>query len=239
MAIVKDARVASITPRVTEAYEAHEYTPGEVLSASVLNTTETGLAKTNAAVRALEQPTIKVNTLEAGELASASYANGEFTFNVPKGDTGAQGEQGPQGIQGPKGDKGDTGDVGPQGPQGATGETGPQGPKGDKGDKGETGAQGEPGPKGDTGTAGAKGEKGDKGETGAAGKNGASVRVSATAVTASSQNPLTGLTPSNDVLPVAQGDLVLDLTTSAIYSITAVDGTNYTVGAAVGMLTQE
>ena len=132
MAIVKDARVASITPRVTEAYEAHEYMTGEVLSASVLNSTEVGLAKTNAAVRALEQPTIKVNTLEAGEPASASYANGEFTFNVPKGDTGAQGEQGPQGIQGPKGDKGDTGDVGPQGPQGATGETGPQGPKGDK-----------------------------------------------------------------------------------------------------------
>ena len=233
MAIVKDARVASVTPRVTEAYEAHEYTPGEVLSASVLNTTETGLAKTNAAVRALEQPTIKVNTLEAGEPASATYANGEFTFNVPKGDTGAQGEQGP------KGEKGDKGDTGAQGPKGDTGATGPQGPKGDKG---ETGAQGEPGPKGDAGAAGAKGEKGDKGETGAkgatgaAGKNGASVRVSATAVTASSQNPLTGLTPSNDVLPVAQGDLVLDLTTSAIYSITAVDDTNYTVGAAVGNL---
>lgn len=233
MAIVKDARVASVTPRATEAYEAHEYTTGEVLSASVLNTTETGLAKTNAAVRALEQPTIKVNTLEAGEPASATYANGEFTFNVPKGDTGAQGEQGP---------KGEKGDTGAQGPKGDTGATGPQGPKGDKGDKGETGAQGEPGPKGDTGAAGAKGEKGDKGDAGAkgaageAGKNGASVRVSATAVTASSQNPLTGLTPSNDVLPVAQGDLVLDLTTSAIYSITAVDGTNYTVGAAVGNL---
>lgn len=233
MAIVKDARVASVTPRVTEAYEAHEFTTGEVLSASVLNTTEIGLAKTNAAVRALEQPTIKVNTLEAGEPASATYANGEFTFNVPKGDTGAQGEQGP------KGEKGDKGDTGAQGPKGDTGATGPQGPKGDKG---ETGAQGEPGPKGDAGAAGAKGEKGDKGETGAkgatgaAGKNGASVRVSATAVTASSQNPLTGLTPSNDVLPVAQGDLVLDLTTSAIYSITAVDDTNYTVGAAVGNL---
>lgn len=194
MAIVKDARVASVTPRATEAYEAHEYTTGEVLSASVLNTTETGLAKTNAAVRALEQPTIKVNTLEAGEPASATYANGEFTFNVPKGDTGAQGEQGP---------------------------------KGDKGDKGETGAQGEPGPKGDTGAAGA------------AGKNGVSVRASATAVTASSQNPLTGLQPSNSVIPVAIGDLVLDMTTSQMYVITAVDGTNYTVGAAVGNLTQE
>ena len=230
MAIVKDARVASVTPRVTEAYEAHEYTPGEVLSASVLNTTETGLAKTNAAVRALEQPTIKVNTLEAGEPASASYANGEFTFNVPKGDTGAQGEQGPKGekgdtgAQGPKGDKGDTGDVGPQGPQGEKGETGAQGPKGDKGD---------------TGTAGAKGEKGDKGDTGAAGKNGASIRASATAVTASSRNVLTGLQPGNSVTPVAIGDLVVDLTTSSMYCITAVDGTHYTVGAAVGKLIQE
>lgn len=221
MAIVKDARVASVTPRATEAYEAHEYTTGEVLSASVLNTTETGLAKTNAAVRALEQPTIKVNTLEAGEPASATYANGEFTFNVPKGDTGAQGEQGP------KGEKGDTG---------------AQGPKGDKGEKGETGAQGEPGPKGDTGAAGAKGEKGDKGDAGAAGaagKNGVSIRASATAVTASSQNPLTGLQPSNSVIPVAIGDLVLDMTTSQMYVITAVDSTNYTVGVAVGNLTQE
>lgn len=239
MAIVKDARVASVTPRVTEAYEAHEYTPGEVLSASVLNTTETGLAKTNAAVRALEQPTIKVNTLEAGEPASASYANGEFTFNVPKGDTGAQGEQGP------KGEKGDKGDTGAQGPKGDTGATGPQGPKGDKG---ETGAQGEPGPKGDTGAAGAKGEKGDKGDTGdtgakgatgAAGKNGVSIRASATAVIASSRNVLTGLQPGNSVTPVAIGDLVVDLTTSSMYCITAVDGTHYTVGAAVGKLIQE
>ena len=233
MAIVKDARVASVTPRATEAYEAHEYTTGEVLSASVLNTTETGLAKTNAAVRALEQPTIKVNTLEAGEPASATYANGEFTFNVPKGDTGAQGEQGP---------KGEKGDTGAQGPKGDTGATGPQGPKGDKGEKGETGAQGEPGPKGDTGAAGAKGEKGDKGDAGAAGaagKNGVSIRASATAVTASSQNPLTGLQPSNSVIPVAIGDLVLDMTTSQMYVITAVDSTNYTVGVAVGNLTQE
>ena len=233
MAIVKDARVASITPRVTEAYEAHEYTPGEVLSASVLNTTETGLAKTNAAVRALEQPTIKVNTLEAGELASASYANGEFTFNVPKGDTGAQGEQGPKGekgdtgAQGPKGDKGDTGDVGPQGPQGpqgATGETGPQGPKGDTGD---TGPQGE------------KGEQGEQGPAGATGARGPGWFSSPTAVTASSQNALTGLRPSNDVIPAAIGDQVVDLTTSQVFVITAVDGTNYTVGAAVGMLIQE
>lgn len=236
MAIVKDARVASVTPRVTEAYEAHEFTTGEVLSASVLNTTEIGLAKTNAAVRALEQPTIKVNTLEAGELASASYANGEFTFNVPKGDTGAQGEQGPKGekgdtgAQGPKGDKGDTGDVGPQGPQGpqgATGETGPQGPKGDTGD---AGSQGE---KGEQGDPGAQGEQGPAGATGARGPGWFS---SPTAVTASSQNALTGLRPSNDVIPAAIGDQVVDLTTSQVFVITAVDGTNYTVGAAVGTL---
>lgn len=230
MAIVKDARVASVTPRATEAYEAHEYTTGEVLSASVLNTTETGLAKTNAAVRALEQPTIKVNTLEAGELASASYANGEFTFNVPKGDTGAQGEQGP---------KGEKGDTGAQGPKGDTGATGPQGPKGDKGDKGETGAQG---PKGDTGDAGPQGEKGEQGDPGAQGPAGATGArgpgwfSSPTAVTASSQNALTGLRPSNDVIPAAIGDQVVDLTTSQVFVITAVDGTNYTVGAAVGTL---
>lgn len=227
MAIVKDARTTSATPRATDAYEAHEYTTGEVLSAAVLNATEVGLAKTNAAVRALEQPSIVVNTLEAGESASATYANGTLTLNVPKGDTGAQGEPGSQGIQGPKGDKGETG---PQGPQGATGATGPQGPKGDTGD---TGPQGE---KGEQGDPGAQGEQGPAGATGARGPGWFS---SPAAVTASAQNALTGLKPSNDVIPVAIGDQVIDLTTSQVFVITAVDDTNYTVGAAVGMLTQE
>ena len=85
-------------------------------------------------------------------------------------------------------------------------------------------------PKGD------KGDTGEQGPAGAAGKNGASIRVSASAVTASSTNALTGLTPSNDVLPVAVGDIVLDATNKAVYAITAVDETNYTVGASLATL---
>lgn len=221
MAITKDVRTATAAPRATDKYEAHEWQAGEVLSASTLNATEQALAKTNAGVRALEQPSITVNTLEAGEPASASYAGGTFTFNIPKGDTGATGAQGPQGVQGPKGD---------------TGATGPKGDKGDKGDQGETGATGPQGPKGDQGDAGPQGERGEQGPAGAAGKNGTCFRISATAVTASSQNPLTNLTPADDVIAVAQGDIVLDATTSALYCISAVDEDNYTVGAAVATL---
>lgn len=239
MAITKDVRTAAAAPRATDKYEAHEWQAGEVLSASTLNATEQALAKTNAGVRALEQPSITVNTLEAGEPASASYAGGTFTFNIPKGDTGATGAQGPQGVQGPKGDtgatgpKGDKGDKGDKGEQGETGATGPQGPKGDQGD---AGPQGEKGDKGDAGAAGAQGERGEQGPAGAAGKNGTCFRISATAVTASSQNPLANLTPAKDVIAVAQGDIVLDATTSAMYCISAVDETNYTVGAAVATL---
>ena len=221
MAITKDVRTATAAPRATDKYEAHEWQAGEVLSASTLNATEQALAKTNAGVRALEQPSITVNTLEAGEPASASYAGGTFTFNIPKGDTGATGAQGPQGVQGPKGD---------------TGATGPKGDKGDQGDAGPQGEKGEKGEKGDAGAAGAQGETGPQGPAGAAGKNGTCFRISATAVTASSQNPLTNLTPADDVIAVAQGDIVLDATTSALYCISAVDETNYTVGAAVATL---
>lgn len=236
MAITKDVRTATAAPRATDKYEAHEWQAGEILSASTLNATEQALAKTNAGVRALEQPSITVNTLEAGEPASASYAGGTFTFNIPKGDTGATGAQGPQGVQGPKGDTGATGPKGDKGDQGETGATGPQGPKGDTGDTGPQGEKGEKGDKGDAGAAGAQGETGPQGPAGAAGKNGTCFRISATAVTASSQNPLTNLTPADDVIAVAQGDIVLDATTSALYCISAVDETNYTVGAAVATL---
>ena len=175
---------------VTPAYEAHDWASGEVIAEQRLDTMELGIQSVTDAVRNLESAEVKVNILDPGASASAEFNAGakQYTFNLPKGDTGSQG------------------------PKGATGERGLQGPKGDKGDTGE------------------------QGPTGAAGKNGASIRVSATAVTASSANALTGLTPSNDVLPVAVGDIVLDATNKALYAITQVDGANYTVGAALATL---
>lgn len=58
-------------------------------------------------------------TLAAGSSATATFANNNFAFGIPKGDTGATGA---------KGDKGDKGD---------TGATGAKGDKGDKGDNGD------------------------------------------------------------------------------------------------------
>lgn len=94
-------------------------------------------------------------------------------------------------------------------------------PKGDKGDPGEPGQDGAPGAQGPAGANGA---------------NGASIRISATAVTASTATPLSGLVPSNDTLPVKQGDIVLDITTNTLYEVQSVDETNYTPGTALGTL---
>ncbi len=74
--------------------------PGGITSASVTRTT-TGNAGTNASAT-----------------ASVSGSTINFTFTIPRGNTGAQG---------PKGDKGDTG------ARGATGATGPRGPAGQDG----------------------------------------------------------------------------------------------------------
>lgn len=228
----------------TPEYKAHDWEEGEVLAESRLDAMEQGIQYTNEGVRALEAASVEVRTLEAGSAASASYdsTSSTWVFNLPKGDTGAQGEKGDQGEQGIAGPKGDKGDTGPQGPQG---EQGPQGDKGDKGDKGDTGDQGPAGAQGEQGPQGEKGEKGDKGDTGEAGAagakgadghNGVSLRLSASAVTASSANALTGLTPVSEEQPVQKNDIVLDATTKALYVITAVDDANYTVGAAVATL---
>lgn len=69
-------------------------------------------------------PTASATTLSPGSSATASYSNGNFSFGIPRGDTGATGAtgaQGPQGEAGPIGPKGDTGATGPQGETGADG----------------------------------------------------------------------------------------------------------------------
>lgn len=210
----------------TEEYLVHKWTKGEVINEANLNNIEQGLKKSTDAIRSLETAAVEVETLEAGEQATAHYdaASNTWYFAVPKGDQGKQGLQGAQGEQGAKGDTGERGLQGAQGPAGVAG------PKGDKGDTGATGAAGPAGP------AGARGEQGQKGEKGDAGARGNCFRVANAAVTASAAtNPIANLTPSNSDVPVAVNDLVLD-NAKKIYKITAVSGSNFTASALIATL---
>lgn len=210
----------------TEEYLLHKWTKGEVINEANLNNIEQGLKKSTDAIRSLETAAVEVETLEAGEQATAQYdaASNTWYFAVPKGDQGKQGLQGAQGEQGAQGAKGDTGERGLQGAQGPAGVAGP------KGDKGDTGATGAAGP------AGARGEQGQKGEKGDAGARGNCFRVANAAVTASAAtNPIANLTPSNSDIPVAVNDLVID-NTKKIYKITAVSGSNFTASALIATL---
>ena len=216
----------------TEEYLVHKWTKGEVINEANLNNIEQGLKKSTDAIRSLETAAVEVETLEAGEQATAQYdaASNTWYFAVPKGDQGKQGLQGAQGEQGAQGAKGDTGERGLQGAQGPAGVAGPKGDKGDKGDTGATGAAGPAGP------AGARGEQGQKGEKGDAGARGNCFRVANAAVTASAAtNPIANLTPSNSDIPVAVNDLVID-NTKKIYKITAVSGSNFTASALIATL---
>ena len=207
----------------TEEYLVHKWTKGEVINEANLNNIEQGLKKSTDAIRSLETAAVEVETLEAGEQATAQYdaASNTWYFAVPKGDQGKQGLQGAQGEQGAKGDTGERGLQGAQGPAGAAG------PKGDKGDTGATGA---------AGPAGARGEQGQKGEKGDTGARGNCFRVANAAVTASAAtNPIANLTPSNGDIPVAVNDLVID-NTKKIYKITAVSSSNFTASALIATL---
>ena len=219
----------------TEEYLVHKWTKGEVINEANLNNIEQGLKKSTDAIRSLETAAIEVETLEAGEQATAQYdaASNTWYFAVPKGD---QGKQGLQGAQGEQGAKGDTGERGLQGAQGPAGVAGPKGDKGDKGDTGATGAAGPAGARGEQGPAGARGEQGQKGEKGDTGARGNCFRVANAAVTASAAtNPIANLTPSNSDIPVAVNDLVID-NAKKIYKITAVSGSNFTASALIATL---
>lgn len=97
------------------AYERTEWADGDRIDSARLNNNERGTDENRKAIQALQNPTIEVNTIEAGEQATATYENGVFTFNVPKGDRGLQGPQGAQGAAGAQG---------PAGPAGAAGKNG-------------------------------------------------------------------------------------------------------------------
>lgn len=108
------------------AYEGHDWQNDEVITANLLNAMEDGIEKGNSD----GITSVTVNTLNAGESATASVSGGVLTLGIPKG------EKGETGLQGPAGPKGATGERGPQGI------AGPAGPKGENGDPGTAGAPG-------------------------------------------------------------------------------------------------
>ena len=244
----------NLTP---EKYSPHEWISGETIAATALNNMEQGIISNNqaainladnalslaekiddaqlnisaindamqemdneleqtcSAVVNLEQATISVTMADYGTQATAAYDHGAFSFTIPQGAPGEKGDAGPQGEPGKDGKDGRDGAAGPQG------EPGPQG---------DTGPQGEPGQDGAPGKDGAPGEKGD------AGAQGLSLRISTKKVQAEAENDLANLTPSADVLPIIVGDIVLDSTSTQLFSITTVTNDKYTVGAVVATL---
>lgn len=132
MAVSKFTRQVKAAATLPD-YERTEWADGTRLAEAPLNNIENGLSNATRAIQGLQQPSIEVNTIEAGEQATATYENGVFTFNVPKGDKGLQGPQGAQGA------------AGRDGAQGPAGATGPAGAKGEKGEAGAAGAAGKNG----------------------------------------------------------------------------------------------
>ena len=126
MAVSKFTRQAQASTTLP-AYERTEWADGDRIDSARLNNNERGTDENRKAIQALQNPTIKVNTIEAGEQATATYENGVFTFNVPKGDRGLQGPQGAPGEPGRDGAPGTTGEPGRDGAPGTTGAPGKNG----------------------------------------------------------------------------------------------------------------
>jgi hypothetical protein len=83
-----------------------------------------------------------VTTLDPGNPANATASvvgnTMHLTFDIPRGNAGAQGATGATGAEGPQGPQGPPGSPGgPPGPAGAEGPPGPQGPQGPQGLPGE------------------------------------------------------------------------------------------------------
>lgn len=80
------------------AYEGHDWQNDEVITADLLNAMEDGIEKGNSDGIA----SVTVNTLDAGESATASVSGGVLT-GIPKGDKGDTGAAGAPGAAGAAG----------------------------------------------------------------------------------------------------------------------------------------
>ena len=104
------------------ARSAGEYASQASASAqSASQSAQSASRSEQSAQDALEEfttPTASATTLPEGSNATASYADGHFTFGIPTGATGPKGDTGATGAKGEQGERG---------PQGIQGETGAQG----------------------------------------------------------------------------------------------------------------
>lgn len=147
-------------------------------------------------------------TLAAGSSATATAAWDDtnnkinFTFDIPKGATGATGPQGPTGA------KGGTGATGPTGAKGSTGAAGPTGATGATGAQGPTGAKGATGNAGPTGAQGIQGIQGLQGPTGAKGSTGATGPAVAYYATGTSSSTTTACVASCSGFTLTKGNVV-------------------------------
>ena len=64
------------------------------------------------AAEEIKNMTAQAETLQPGDAATASYADGKLTLGIPRGLTGAKGDKGDPGEPGAKGDRGPKGDPG-------------------------------------------------------------------------------------------------------------------------------
>lgn len=76
------------------AYEGHDWQNDEVITADLLNAMEVGIEKGNSD----GITSVTVNTLNAGEDATASVSGGILTLGIPKGDKGDTGAAGAAGL---------------------------------------------------------------------------------------------------------------------------------------------
>ena len=129
MAVSKFTRQVKAAATLPD-YERTEWADGTRLAEAPLNNIENGLSNATRAIQGLQQPSIEVNTIEAGEQATATYENGVFTFNVPKGDKGLQGTPGAPGEPGRDGAPGTPGAAGAPGKNGTNGTNGTNGKDG-------------------------------------------------------------------------------------------------------------
>lgn len=88
---------------------------------SWVNQVEEAAEEATAAAALLENASAAAETLEPGESATASYANGWFTFGIPRGADGQDGAPGADGKDGKDGKDGQDGQNGQDGAPGADG----------------------------------------------------------------------------------------------------------------------
>lgn len=87
------------------AYEGHNWQNDEVITADLLNAMEDGIEKGNSD----GITSVTVNTLDAGESATASVSGGVLTLGIPKGEKGGTGAAGATGATGAAGAAGAAG----------------------------------------------------------------------------------------------------------------------------------